>query len=135
MVVKSKKKVVPLTFQQRLDHEVQVFKEQAAARAKLAMRAYDAQDKETQFAIDTMVERIVAISRGIAAFKIKGRRVAAEVPTETIRDNAFYLATEILKDLALLDIRIANFRFDPQRCAECQKLLRPAKKRKVDHDD
>jgi hypothetical protein len=119
----TKKKPVPLTFQQQLDQELQIFTKQAHTRAQIAQRAYDAQDRETRLALDSMVDRIISISRGIATFKVKGRKVAAEVPAQAVSDNAIYLATEILKDLALLDIRVANFRFDPKRCAECGKPL------------
>jgi hypothetical protein len=131
VVVKKKKpKARGLTFQQRLDHELQVFMEQSIARASIAKRAYAPQDAETKAALDTMVDRIVSISRGVATFKIGKRKVAAEVPTEAVKNNALYLATEILKDLALLDIRIANFRFDPQRCAECGKpIVRKVRKK------
>jgi hypothetical protein len=124
-------KKIPLSFQQQLDHEIQVFSEQARTRAQIAQRAYDAQDRETRLALDSMVDRIVSISRGIATFKIRGKKVAAEVPLPAIHNNALYLATEILKDLALLDIRVANFRFDPQRCASCGKSLTAKKKVRV----
>lgn len=123
MVVK-KKKPVPLRFEQLLAQELAVFRQQAQARAEIAQRAYDAQDKETKLALDSMVDRIVSISRGVATFNVRGKKVAAEVPTESIKHNALYLATEILKDLAMLDIRIANFRFDPARCSECGKPIK-----------
>ena len=110
-------------FQKRLDQEIQVFMEQSEARAMIAKRTYDAQDGETKLAVDAMVDRIVSISRGVATFKINNERVAAELPPESIKNNAMYLATEILKDLAMLDIRIANFRFSPHHCAECGKTL------------
>lgn len=122
-------KPIPLTIDQRLDQELAVFQEQSKARAKIAKRLYDVQDGETKEALDSMVERIVSISRGIAAFKIKGKKYAAEVSVESTKNNALYLATEILKDLAMLDIRVANFRFNPKFCASCGKQMKAVKKK------
>jgi hypothetical protein len=120
----------PLTLQQKIDAEVGIFKQQSFSRSEIAQRLYNSQDGETQDAIDAMTERIVSVSRGLISVRPNGTKdaVAVTLPNETIKENAFYLAVEIVKDLAMFDIRIANFRFDPKLCAACSKLLKPSKK-------
>lgn len=122
-----------LTLQEKAERELQVFIEQSEARHKIAQRVYDHQDKDTKHSIDVMVDRIVSISRGVVSVKLKGEkeRVAISVPKEQIRQNALYLATEILKDLAMLDIRIAGFQFDAKFCADCGKPVGVKKKVKA----
>lgn len=123
-------KKIPLTVNQLLGQEIEVFKKQSRARSQIAEKVYATQDTETREAIDSMTERIVSISRGVALFTVKGKKIASELPTETIEQNARYLATEILKDLAMLDIRVGNFRFDPRLCAVCSKDLASKVKKK-----
>jgi hypothetical protein len=45
-----------------------------------------------------------------------------------------YVATEILKDLALFEIKVANYKFPDINCSNCGAEIektRPKKKRKV----
>jgi len=126
------RKVKPLTFEEKVEREVKIFSEQSRSRATMAEKAYNAQDAETREALDSMVERIVSCSRGLIAVRVNETKVAASIPVSTIRDNALYLATEILKDLAILDIRVANYRFPQGICVECKKeISAPRKKARV----
>jgi RNA polymerase-binding transcription factor DksA len=122
------RKPKPLTLDEKFNREVETFKEQSQARAKIAQRAYDAQDGETRLALDTMVDRIVSSARGIIVVRVGKERRAIELERTTIQENALYLATEILKDLALNDIRVANYRFPDGLCVECGKEIKPKKK-------
>lgn len=128
------RKSLPPTQQEKADAELAVFVEQSEARFQIAKRLYGYQDKETQFALDVMVDRIVSISHGMLAVKFNNGkdRVVVTIPPEAIRHNALYMATEIFKDLAMLEIRIASFTFDPNLCAVCNEPRKksPAKKKK-----
>jgi hypothetical protein len=123
------RKVAPLRFEEKVEREVKIFSEQSRARAQMAERAYNAQDVETREALDSMVDRIVSCSRGLISIRVDGQKVATSISASAIHDNALYLATEILKDLAILDIRVANYRFPQGVCAECKKEISPRKKR------
>ena len=126
------RKAKPLTFEEKVEREVRIFNEQSRARAQMAERAYNAQDVETREALDSMVDRIISCSRGLIAVRVDDRKVAAAIPVSAIRDNALYLATEIVKDLAVLDIRIANYRFEKDICVVCgEKISKPRKKGRV----
>lgn len=121
----------PLTLMQRVDREVEIFREQTESRAKVAQRLYDSQDTETRGAIDAMAERIVSVSRGLLSVTPNGSKdaVVVTLSTDLIQKNAFYLATEIVRDLAMFDVRVANFRFDPKLCAQCGAPLSKTKKK------
>lgn len=121
----------PLTLMQRVDREVEIFREQTESRAKVAQRLYDSQDTETRGAIDAMAERIVSVSRGLLSVTPNGSKdaVVVTLSTDLIQKNAFYLATEIVRDLAMFDVRVANFRFDPKLCAQCGVPLSKTKKK------
>lgn len=122
----------PMKLDEKVNAELDIFKQQSLKRFQMAERAYNAQDRETKEAIDAMVERIISTARGLLMVKPKGAKeaVVVTVPTDTIQHNALYLATEIVKDLAMLDIRIANFRFDPKLCAVCNGPVKPKVKKK-----
>jgi hypothetical protein len=123
----ARKKI--LSLQQKVDAQLETFVQQTEARFQIAKRLYDHQDAETRAALNIMVERIVSISTGLISIQVKGEgRVAARVPADAMQKNAMYLATEIFKDLAMLDIRVANFRFDPRFCAQCGKPVKVKKK-------
>lgn len=121
----------PLTIDEKFDREHEVFKEQSRLRAQIAQRAYDAQDGETRLALDAIVDRIVSTARGLIILRVGAERRAIELEKQTINNNALYLATEIAKDLALNDIRLANYRFQKDVCAVCNQPTTPKKKVKV----
>lgn len=94
-------------------------------RYKMAIQVYEAQDKLTKEVIDRICDRLRIASTGVIS--VGGRPVKLE--QEYIDFNILFIATEILADLALLDIQVANFEFHPAWCAECKKLIA-----KVPHD-
>jgi len=110
------------TTEKKVEHQLEVFKRQSEARYKLAMSAYKAQDKLTRDALDLMVERLRSISTGQIRIFPNGRsQPGVVVPIEpALQDqNILFLATEILKDLALYDVKVANYEFPRMFCAEC----------------
>ena len=65
----------------------------------------------------------------IAGLRIGDKIIKVE--KELIDKNAFFTATEIMADLALNEIQVANFQFDQQYCVECKVELPKSKKKKA----
>jgi hypothetical protein len=58
----------------------------------------------------------------------KGDRIVVDIPNDAIWNNALYMAVEILKDLAYMEIRVAGFTW-PDLCVECgTAITKPRKK-------
>jgi len=115
-------------------HQLRIFNMATKARYKLAMRAFDAQDDKTKDALLLMVERLRSLSTGQIRIWPNGRREASivvPIEPEQIDQNLMYLATEILKDLSLFDIKVANYEFPPSYCIECGDKLKPSKRERL----
>lgn len=123
-----KKKAV--NYEGAFQQQLEAFAAQAEARKELAIQVYDHQDAGTQEAIEIIRDQIVHMSRGEVTLKIGSTRRVFTLPADTIQANAFYAAVEIVKDLAIMDIRIGNFKFDLKHCAECGAEIKPKKKGK-----
>jgi hypothetical protein len=54
-------------------------------------------------------------------------RMVLTIPDETVYHNMFYMAVEIIKDLAVMDIRIANYTHPANLCAMCGTEIKPKK--------
>lgn len=76
-------------------------RDEKARQKAIAVASYEAQDSETQDVMDRIMERIGA-------------------------DNLF-TATEILKDMAQMDVQVANYKFPPL-CVECGTEIKGVKK-------
>lgn len=74
-----------------------------------------AQDTATRQAMDRIRDRLVIGANGL--LRVNGHVVQVEL--QYIEHNAMYVATEIFKDLALLGIKVANYKFPEVYCAEC----------------
>jgi hypothetical protein len=86
----------------------------------MAKDAYDLQDEETQAAIDRIVCTLQSYVTGFLNVKVAGASyVPVKIDNEYIGYNLLYLAVEVAKDLALLNIRVANFTFPPVLCVVC----------------
>lgn len=79
-------------------------------RYEVATEAYEAQDEETQTAIKKIIGTLTSHSTGA---------VMQELAQGIIDMALFVLAMDVVKDLALLDIRVANFTFDDRTCVSC----------------
>lgn len=112
--------------------EIEDWKKYAEIRGKMADEAIGYQDASTRVAINTIVRRLTLGANGVIRIIPKGytEAVPVQVPVEYLMMHAKYVATEIIKDFALFDIRIANYQFPPMRCADCGKKLKPRKKKK-----
>jgi hypothetical protein len=123
-----------------VEKQVEIFKRATQARYDLARQAFDEQDDDTQEVITRIQKMLCVNANGIVRVWLKGDKrreasVTVTVDMDYVEMNAFYMAIEILKDLAMMDVRIANFKFPESFCAECGVKLndrgKGKKKRKV----
>lgn len=107
------------------------FTAEAKARYDKAKKLYDKQDADTQEALDRMTTLLCRIAKRhmwVGVGKV-GDRVVSEIPETVIYHNMFYMAVEILKDLAQMDVKVAGFEMPSTLCAECHTELKPSKKK------
>jgi hypothetical protein len=113
--------------------QVEEFKRRTEIRARLALTAFEAQDMKTQEVLERIRDNLVIGATGeIRVYKAGKRTESATVQVELklIEDNALWMATEILKDLAMMDIKVAGYKFPDVYCAECGTKLHKPKKKK-----
>ena len=136
-----KKKSKPVVTKKVSDNQLQVmaekaladFKEAAEDRYNRAMKVYEAQDNETKDALDRMIDLLSGIARKrmwVAPSRGSEHRAVVLLPDQVIRQNMTYMAVEILKDLAQMDVRVAGFKFPEGLCLVCSTEIKPKKKRK-----
>lgn len=103
---------------------------QAVGRVKdeMAKDAIKMQDKETRAAIDRILGTLQTYATGYITPKIGKSVVPVKVDNEFITMHLRWLAVEIAKDLAFVDIRLANFTFPPSLCASCGADIIPEKR-------
>jgi hypothetical protein len=75
------------------------------------------------------IKRHVAIANEIFEHQDLDTQAALDRIAECFppRDG-MYVATEIVKDMAQMDVQVANFEFPPKLCAECGDEIKPKKK-------
>jgi len=113
-----------------VDAQVKLFKEASERRFEIANEAYAAQDQKTKAVLDAMVSQLMIGASGTISVRSGTTSVPVEVGIDYVEYNALYVATEILKHLAMMDIRVANYKFPTVYCAECtEKIIRPKKKK------
>src|SRR5215831_8558772 len=103
------------------------FERIAELRYNIAKQIYDHQDGITQEVIDRITERLELSSTGVVQFQGRLFRLTEEI----IKKNTFYLAVDILADLALYDIQVANFKFHPGYCSSCKTRMTNGKIQKA----
>lgn len=133
--IKPHKKVSEARLFEMAQKAMADFSAEAKKRYDKAHRSYKQQDDDTQDALDRMTTLLCRIARKKMWVTTGGRqdRVVMTIPEETVYHNMFYMAVEILKDLAVMDVRVANYTFPADTCVECGKTieLKPRAKKKV----
>lgn len=129
---KKSRKLSEFALRTLANEQMEAFKVEAKERYTTARKLYEKQDDETQEALDKMTALLCRIARknmwvGVGK---KDDRIVLQIPEETIYANMFYMANEILKDLALFDIRVATYTFPPDTCVECGHPAKPKKAKK-----
>lgn len=115
----------------KLASVVDEFKELSEVRQEIAKDAYDVQDEITQQTIDRITATLQQYATGYITAKVNKTAVPVKIDNDFIGMNLFYLAVEIVKDLAFMDIRVAEFEFPEQICASCGIELQAANVRRV----
>lgn len=106
----------------RVQEAVEEFRAMTEVRYDLAKAAYDHQDKETQKVINRMVDRLRLGATGYIEVRVNpphGSIVPVKIEQQYLDFNLLYVACEILKDLAMFDIRVGTYEFPPSICAMC----------------
>lgn len=99
------------------------------ARYRIARATYDAQDNLTKEVLDRIVDRLRIAATGVIA--VNGKPFKLEQELQDF--NLLFIATEILSDLALNNIQVANFEPNPAYCIECKREITslPKKRKRV----
>lgn len=93
------------------------------SRYEIAKRIYDYQDSLTK----EVIERIVMNYRVASPKVVNINNVPHALDFDYVKKNALFAATEILGDLALNGIQVANFKFHPEYCADCKIVIKRKK--------
>jgi len=105
-----------------VDDAIEQYNSVAEIKYELAKAAYDAQNRATRRAIDRIVDTLRVYATGYINVQLQppeGALVPVKVDNTYLGYNLLWLAIEIAKDLAFLDIRLADFRFPEALCAKC----------------
>jgi hypothetical protein len=104
-------------------------------RYEMAKEAFDYQDEKTQAVVWRIVNRLRIGASGYITVRVNppgGSSVPVKVDQEYLDYNILYVAMEILKDLAMFDIRVGTYKFPPSQCVTCGAELtkeQPKKKK------
>jgi hypothetical protein len=107
---------------ERVQEAVEEWKSLTEIRYELAKEAFDFQDEKTQALLMRIVNRLRMGATGYITVRINkqsGSTIPVKIEQEYLDFNLLYVATEILKDLAMFDIRIGTYKLPPSLCVNC----------------
>jgi hypothetical protein len=117
----------------RIQEQLEIFHAATEARYRIATAAFEAQDEKTKEAIRMIRDRLSVLATGTIRIFPDGKRNpghTVQISQEYVDQNLLYIATEIVKDLAFMDIRVENYNFPKVYCVECGDKLTKVRKRK-----
>lgn len=118
-----------------IDEAVENWKAVTEVRYELAKEAFDFQDEDTQALLQRIVNRLRVGASGVITVKINppaNMSVPVKIDQEYLDYNLLYVATEILKDLAMFDIQVGTYQFPPSMCVSCgAELTKETAKKKA----
>lgn len=97
----------------RATQVVEEFEAESLVMAEIANDVYYLQDDETRRVID----KVIDVLRASATGELVG--VATNVSDDAVKDNTLWLAVEIVKDLSMVGLQVANFTMPSHLCANC----------------
>lgn len=115
-----------------LDEAIEDWKVTSELKGELAREAYDAQDEETQAAIDRIIGTLRQHATGYITVQLHpphGNVMPVKVENKYLDYNLFWLGMEVAKDLAIVGIRLVSFEFPPSLCSNCAADIIPEKKK------
>lgn len=118
MVVKAVKKKKPQKAK-GVEDVIETYRVLTQTRYKVAKEIYDSQDSLTQEVLDRIRDRLRIASTGLISVNGQPQKLEQEY----VDYNLLFLATEILSDLSLNNIKVANFKPSQAYCADCKKEL------------
>lgn len=122
----------------QVQEAIEEFQEMCEVRYEIARAAYEAQDDDTKEVLDRIRDRLRLAVTGYIQVQVNPPHsgvVSVRVDSKFIDYNLLFVATEILKDLALFGVRVANYEFPNVHCdncgAELAKTRKPKSRRKA----
>jgi hypothetical protein len=109
----------------KLKSVIEDFQALSLVRGEMARDAYELQDDETKKVIDRMVGVMQGYATGYITATVNRTLVPVKVEAEYLGYNLLFLAVEMVKDLAMCNVRIASFTFPPSLCVKCGEYLNP----------
>jgi hypothetical protein len=106
----------------KLEEAIEEFEQMSEMKFELAKTVYDTQDAKTQAVIDRIVTTLRVYATGYITLQLApphGAPTAVKITNEYLGYNLFYLAVEVVKDLAIMGTRVAEFDFPPALCSQC----------------
>lgn len=106
----------------RVTEALDEWKALTEVRYELAKETYDFQDDKTKALLDRIVNRLRIGASGYITIRINPPHAASvpvKIDQEYLNYNLLYVATEILKDLAMFDICVGTYKLPPSLCVNC----------------
>lgn len=103
----------------KLTEAIEEFRSLSLVRNEMALDLCELQDDTTAKVIDGIVSTLRKSANGYVTLRVAGKAVQVKLDDEYLGYNLFWLATEVVKDLGFVGIKVANFEFAPNLCASC----------------
>lgn len=113
----------------RLKSVVEDFHAVSLVKYEMAKDAYDLQDETTQKVINRIVGTLQTYATGYITAKVGGTIYPVKIDNEYLGYNLLFLAMEIAKDLAFVNVRVAKFTFPPSLCVKCGDEVIPERRK------
>jgi hypothetical protein len=100
---------------------------------EIAKASYDAQDDDTRDMIDQLVKVLNLHATGYITVTLDpphGGAVPVKVEKKYVGFNTLYIVMDMLKTLALFDIRVGKYTFPAAYCSNCEAELIPERQTK-----
>lgn len=130
----ARKSVVQLKDSDKLVQEaVENFYLVSEMKYEIAKAGYDAQDEDTRGMIDQLVKVLNLHATGYITVTLDpphGGAVPVKIEKKYVDFNTLYIVLDMLKTLALFDIRVGKYTFPAAYCAQCEAELIPERKQR-----
>lgn len=128
----SRKSIVQLRGTDELVKDaVEEFYTISEMKHEIAKAAYDAQDDDTRDMIDQLVKVLNLHATGFITVQLDpphGGPVPVRIDKRYVDFNTLYIVMDMLKTLALFDIRVGKYTFPASHCSQCEAELIPERK-------
>lgn len=115
----------------RVQEAVDEFYLVSEMKYELAKTAYDEQDDETKRMIDQLVKVLNLHTTGYINVQLappEGAVIPVKITKQYVDYNTLYIVMDMLKTLAIFDIRVGKYIFPTTICAQCEAVIIPERK-------